>query len=64
MADKEEILRRVTRRIEQDDEFAANVGAALDAEDDAWLFSLILDVIGVIIEIGSSIWDWVKRQFS
>jgi hypothetical protein len=61
--DKDEIKRRINRRIEEDDDFAAEVEAALDAEDDAWLFSLILEVIGVIIEIGSSIWNWVKRQF-
>jgi hypothetical protein len=63
MASKEEIARRVTQKIQQDDEFATNLEAALDAEDDIWLFSLIAEVIGGIIQIGSSIWDWVKRQF-
>jgi hypothetical protein len=36
----------------------------LDAGDEAWLLILIREVIGVIIEIGSSIFNWIKRQFS
>jgi hypothetical protein len=62
--DKNEIKRRVFRRIDEDDQFAGNVEAALDAGDDAWLLALIIDVVGVIIEIGSSIWNWLRQQFS
>jgi hypothetical protein len=62
--DKNDIKRRVFRRIDEDDQFADNVEAALDAGDDAWLLALIIDVVGAIIEIGSSIWNWLRQQFS
>lgn len=62
--DKEEIKRRIIRRIDNDDQYAANISKALNAGDEAWLLTLIIEVIGVIIEIGSSIFNWIKRQFS
>ena len=61
--DKDEIKRRINRRIDADDRFAENVKSALDVEDEAWLLSLIAEVIGFIIDVGSSIWEWVVDQF-
>lgn len=55
--------RRVNKRIDDDDKFAANVGIALDTQDDAWLARLIGEVIGVIIVVGSAIWDWITELF-
>jgi hypothetical protein len=43
--DKEEIKRRINRRIDNDDQYAANISAALDAGDEAWLLILIREVI-------------------
>lgn len=62
--DKDEIKRRINQRIDVDDTYATNLQAALDANDEAWLLALIVEVIGIVIEIGTSIWNWIKRQFS
>ena len=60
--DKERIKQRMCQRIDQDDIYAADVQQALDTEDDAWLMALIA-MIGIIIEIGSAIWNWIKSGF-
>lgn len=57
--DKETIKSRINNRIDQDNEFADNLGQALEAEDNAWILQLIYSVIGIFIEIGSSIWNWI-----
>jgi hypothetical protein len=57
--DKETIKRRINSKIDEDDEFADNLGQALEAGNNAWILDLIYAVIGVFIEIGSSIWNWI-----
>jgi hypothetical protein len=48
--DKDELTRRLRRRMEQDDDFAENIEEALDTEDDSWLYELVRSVIGTAIE--------------
>ncbi|NEO83551.1 MAG: hypothetical protein F6J87_04715 [Spirulina sp. SIO3F2] len=60
---KEDIKRRVLDRIDRDDSYAAQVQNALDMEDDIFLMELILDVIGIVIDIGTSVWNWLKQTF-
>ncbi|MBE9007118.1 hypothetical protein IQ259_19110 [Fortiea sp. LEGE XX443] len=59
MMDKNEIKRRIAQRIDADDRFAGQVKTALDANDTAWLIQLIYEVIGIVIQIGSDIWNWL-----
>ncbi|MBD2297050.1 hypothetical protein [Nostoc sp. FACHB-190] len=60
MMDKEELKRKINTRIDTDNGFAENLRDALDANDTAWLIKLIYEVIGIVIQIGSDIWNWLR----
>jgi hypothetical protein len=61
---KEEIKRRLNRRIDQDDTFASNISNALDANDESWLEELIAEVIGIVIQVVlSEILNWLRIQY-
>jgi hypothetical protein len=34
------------------------------AQNNDWLAKLIADVIGVVVRIGSALWDWITQQFT
>jgi len=61
---KHEVLRRIERKMDEDDNFARDIANAVEAENDYWLMELIGNIIGVVIEIASDIWDWISDFFS
>jgi hypothetical protein len=60
---KEEIKRRLNRRIDEDDNYAKQVQKALETQNDYLLALLINEVVDFVIEVGTAIWDWIRRQF-
>lgn len=58
---KDEIKRRLFKRIDEDDEFASEVEMALEQENDRWLRDLIVLVIGYVID---AVFDWLRRLLS
>lgn len=61
--DKEEIKRRLNKRIDEDDQLASDVGEAISTGNDSWLSDLIFQVIGIVVAIGSAIWNWLTGNF-
>ena len=57
---KEELKRRINRRIDEDEEYAEDFEMALDMANEAWLLELIADVIGYLIE---ATWSWLQCLF-
>lgn len=57
---KEELKRRINRRIDEDEEYAEDFEMALDMANEAWLLELIADVIGYLIE---ATWSWLQSLF-
>ncbi|EDN70873.1 hypothetical protein BGP_0918 [Beggiatoa sp. PS] len=47
----------------QDEVFARNLERAVETENDYWLMELIGNVIGVVVEFASDIWDWLRDIF-
>lgn len=62
--DKSLIKQMVNKRIDEDDAYAEQVTIAIMMGNDDWLADLIAQVIGVVIEAASDLWQWIKRQFS
>jgi hypothetical protein len=60
---EEEIIRRVTNKIKTDKGFANNIAEALETQDDNWLMGL-LRTIGIIIQIGTAIWNSIVNWFN
>ncbi len=58
---KQEMKARINSRIDEDDEYAQNVGAALEANDESWLESLVRQVIGVVTRYAI---EFIKSLFS
>ncbi|MCC5627325.1 hypothetical protein LC613_03760 [Nostoc sphaeroides CHAB 2801] len=54
-----DIKSRIAQRIDADDNFASQLEQALDTNDTSWLAQLIYEVIGIVIQIGSDIWNWL-----
>ncbi len=62
--DKDEIKRRLNKRIDEDNAFANQMSQALDAKNNDWLLRLIQKVICVIFdEISSDILNWLSNKF-
>ncbi len=60
--DKATIKRRINTKIDEDDKFAEDLGQALETGNNAWILELIYVVLGIFIEIGSSIWNWITGK--
>jgi hypothetical protein len=61
--DKNEIMRRIRERVDQDDDFAGQLGEALEAGVWEIVFDLISQAVGYIVEKASELWDWLKRNW-
>lgn len=60
---EEEIIRRVTEKLKTDKSFSKQIGEALEAQDDSWLMQLLRG-IGIIIQIGTAIWNSIVTWFN
>lgn len=60
---EEEIIRRVTEKLKTDKSFSTQIGEALKAQDDNWLMQLLRG-IGIIIQIGTAIWNSIATWFN
>lgn len=60
---EEEILRRISNKIKADTNFKDQIEGALKAQDDSWLMQLLRG-IGIIIQIGTAIWNSIVTWFN
>jgi len=59
----DEIKRRLSARIDQDANFADQLGTAIEAG--AWevITQLIAEAVGFVIRKAGELWEWLKREF-